>query len=97
MVKHLICILVLLLGGCAMFDDDMPAKPNERGYVHCGDENRMVVCQPGTYCSSPIQAVCTEGCVSDANCLQHENCFKEEQGDRVGVCIPTASGTGRTY
>lgn len=96
-MKKLVGLALILCASCALVDDDMPYKPDERGYVYCGDDNRMVVCQPGTYCMSPVQASCFKGCVSDANCLQHENCFKEEAGDRVGVCIPTASRPGRTY
>ena len=85
-MRHFVFLIcVLALSGCVLLDDEDLG----RGFVDCGDGNLHVVCQPGTYCSAPRQAYCTEGCVSDANCMEHEKCFKEEAGDRVGVCIPT--------
>ena len=73
-----------LVGACVFVDDE-----SERGFVECGDDNRVVTCQPGTYCTSPLLASCMEGCVSDANCLEHEKCLKDDDHDRVGSCIPT--------
>ena len=77
-------LAVLVLSGCVSFEEDL-----EPGYVLCGDGNLEVVCQPGMYCTSPRQAVCMEGCVSDVNCMEHEKCLKDEDTDRVGNCIPT--------
>lgn len=82
----LLSAALLLTPACLLVDDDMP---NERGYVRCGDDFDNVICQPGTYCSSPTFAICTEGCVSDANCMEHEQCLKDKDTDRVGDCIPT--------
>lgn len=78
--------LCLSLNACLLIEDD---KELERGYVQCGDDDYNVICQPGTYCSSPLLASCHEGCVSDANCLSHEQCLKNRDTDRVGDCIPT--------
>lgn len=70
--------------GCVVIEDgDL-----DRGWVQCGPEDRDIVCQPGTYCSSVQLAICHEGCVSDANCMEHEKCLKDSEDDRVGDCIP---------
>lgn len=78
--------LCLSLSACLILDDD---KELERGYVECGDDDDSVICQPGTYCSSPLLAICHEGCVSNANCLEEEQCLKDKDTDRLGDCIPT--------
>ncbi len=85
LVRLFVLLCFVMLAGCLFADDE----PLERGYVYCGDGNLEVVCQPGTYCSAPRQAFCHEGCVSDANCLDHEKCLKEKPTDRVGSCIPS--------
>lgn len=86
-IKLLLSLTLCLgLNACLILEDD---KELERGYVQCGDEHFGVICQPGTYCSGPSIGSCQEGCVSDANCLSHEQCLKNKDTDRVGDCIPT--------
>ena len=82
-VLLLAAVALFSAAGCIIIEDE----ELERGYVLCGDGDEEIICQPGTYCSSPLLRICHEGCVSDANCLEHERCLKEEEGDRTGTCV----------
>jgi hypothetical protein len=42
-----------------------------KGFVVCG---AVLQCQPGTYCSDPASAQCSDGCTSSANCGCGEVC-----------------------
>lgn len=75
-------IFLMNFTGCIHIDEEPPL---ERGYVECGQET----CQPGMHCSAPDLSFCSRGCLSNANCLQEEQCVRERSHDTKGTCIPT--------
>ena len=58
-----------------------------QGFVECGSGAGAVKCQPGTYCSDPTFAECSDGCVSNANCGCGETCVN---GSCVIECVAGA-------
>ncbi len=59
----------------------------EVGYTECGD----ITCSPGQYCWAP--GLCENGCTSDANCLDSDECLIDDTFFDEGSCYPRQGGT----
>jgi len=62
----------------------------EKGYTDCG----AVTCSPGQYCDGP--GMCENGCTSDANCENGDECVIDDEFFNDGVCEPEVSDTTET-
>lgn len=65
------------------------------GVTKCGTES----CTAGTYCSNPSGNVCPNGCKSDDNCGQNQQCDLSKAqtdlgGNKVGQCVNEQVGEG---
>ncbi len=64
-------VLSLLLSAFGIAcGDDGGGGTDEQGYTACGG----VTCVPGQYCADSRFSDCTDGCLSDANCLGNQYC-----------------------
>lgn len=77
--RSAIVVVTMLIGltGCI----------KDKGFTDCSG----ITCQPGQYCFAP--GVCENGCTSDVNCADGQDCDDEGGGfDEAGVCRDDDSG-----
>lgn len=78
------------VGTCIAWEDAQPIYDElEPGYTTCGDErvpSAFEICQPSQHCYSHRTGECAEGCLSEDNCTENQDCVKAP-GENRGVCV----------
>ncbi len=55
------------------------------GFTYCGEGSNQIMCHPGQFCYNPRYGYCDEGCLSDLNCGEEQECVKAA-GENEGTC-----------
>lgn len=62
------------------------------GVTACGNNLREdVKCQAGQYCEDQTLSICTDGCLSNTNCADDQECIKAD-GENKGSCQKKVGG-----